>query len=95
MPFLAFAACRRAAFGKARAQIRTRHLATPLRLIRRTDDQNHFGYIHYNPVKHGYAGSALDWPHSSFRRWLHKGHYAADWAMPMDDDVMHDVGDAG
>jgi len=58
------------------------------RLIRDEQDyRNHFDYIHYNPVKHGYVGSALDWPHSSFRHWLHKGHYAADWAMPMDDGI--------
>ena len=37
-------------------------------------------YIHYNPIKHGHATRALDWPHSSFRCWAERGVYPMDWA---------------
>jgi putative transposase len=43
------------------------------------DLENHFDYIHYNPVKHGYVSSPRDWPWSTFHRWVCAGHYAADW----------------
>ncbi len=36
-------------------------------------------YIHYNPVKHGYAACPHLWPHSSFPRWVASGLYPADW----------------
>ena len=39
-------------------------------------------YIHYNPIKHGHATQALDWPHSSFRYWAERGFYPVDWAAP-------------
>lgn len=28
----------------------------------------HVDYIHFNPVKHGHAATAADWPYSSFHR---------------------------
>ncbi|HEY5971602.1 MAG TPA: hypothetical protein VIT22_06445 [Pseudoxanthomonas sp.] len=37
-------------------------------------------YIHYNPIKHGHAAHALDWPHSSFRHWAERGVCPMDWA---------------
>jgi putative transposase len=39
------------------------------------DWRHHVDYIHYNPVKHGYAKRVCDWPHSSFPRfekWSHQ-----------------------
>ena len=27
------------------------------------------GYVHANPVKHGYAGQPQDWPHSTYVAW--------------------------
>lgn len=39
----------------------------------------HVDYIHYNPVKHGVVAKALDWPYSSFRRYVAAGLYPADW----------------
>jgi len=36
-------------------------------------------YIHYNPVKHGHAGRVLDWPHSSFHRFVREGILPCDW----------------
>jgi putative transposase len=40
---------------------------------------NHLDYIHYNPVKHGYAGSPADWRWSSFLRWVERGVYDRNW----------------
>jgi putative transposase len=37
-------------------------------------------YIHWNPVKHGYARFPLDWPHSSLHRYVERGVYRKDWA---------------
>lgn len=39
----------------------------------------HVDYIHYNPVKHGYATSAVQWPYSSFGRFVKNGMYPPDW----------------
>jgi putative transposase len=46
------------------------------------DLSNHIDYIHFNPVKHGYAKRAADWPHSSFHRFVKEGALALDWAAP-------------
>jgi putative transposase len=44
-----------------------------------TDYRRHVDYIHYNPVKHGYAKTPLEWPHSSFFRYVKAGTYPRDW----------------
>ena len=50
--------------------------------IRDEDDwERHLDYIHFNPVKHGYARSAGEWPYGSFRRCVEKGWYDADWGV--------------
>lgn len=36
-------------------------------------------YVHYNPVKHGLVASPVDWPHSSFHRYVRAGILPADW----------------
>lgn len=36
-------------------------------------------YIHYNPVKHGYAASPAEWPHGTFREAVEQGWYESDW----------------
>jgi putative transposase len=43
------------------------------------DFQRHLDYIHYNPVKHGYAQCPHSWPFSSFHQWVQKGAYTANW----------------
>jgi putative transposase len=49
-------------------------------LIRDDEDYNrHVDYIHYNPVKHGHCLRPIDWPHSSFKRWVERGNYDAHW----------------
>lgn len=44
-----------------------------------TDFERHADYIHYNPVKHGHARRAADWPYSSFARYVQRGVYSLDW----------------
>ena len=44
------------------------------------DYQRHVDYIHYNPVKHGYVSRVVDWPYSSFHRYVKHGVLPADWA---------------
>jgi REP-associated tyrosine transposase len=43
------------------------------------DFARHADYIHYNPVKHGYAARVMDWPYSSFHRMVRLGIYPTDW----------------
>lgn len=51
------------------------------------DYRRHLDYIHYNPVKHGYADRPCDWPYSSFRSCVRRGLYELDWASPPDDSM--------
>ncbi len=43
--------------------------------------QRYVDYIHFNPVKHGWAARAADWPHSSFAHHVARGVYPPDWAQ--------------
>jgi len=55
--------------------------------IRDDDDfQRHCDYIHYNPVKHGYAATPAAWPHSTFQRFVERGIYPPDWGAPVGND---------
>jgi putative transposase len=50
--------------------------------IRDEDDLRiHVDYIHFNPVKHGWASRAVDWPYSSFHRFVRLGWLDADWGI--------------
>jgi putative transposase len=44
------------------------------------DFQNHFDYIHFNPVKHQLVNCPRDWPASIFHRWVAAGVYDENWA---------------
>ena len=44
------------------------------------DLQAHMDYIHFNPVKHGLVKRAMDWPYSSFHRYVRLGWLPKDWA---------------
>jgi putative transposase len=44
-----------------------------------TDLKRCLDYIHINPMKHGLAGRAGDWPWSSFHRDVNLGEYPPDW----------------
>ena len=54
-----------------------------------TDFERHFDYIHWNPVKHGYATAPRDWPHSSFHRWVEKGVYDINWGHGLEQSHRH------
>src|SRR4029453_15328773 len=46
--------------------------------IRDEDDfARHVDYIHFNPVKHALVQRVLDWPYSSFHRYVKES--ASDW----------------
>lgn len=46
-----------------------------------SDFERHVNYIHYNPVKHGLASSPIDWPYSSFQRYVEAGIFPPDWGQ--------------
>ena len=43
------------------------------------DFEHHVDYIHFNPVRHGLANRVVEWPYSSFHRYVARGMYAVDW----------------
>ncbi len=45
-----------------------------------TDFERHVDYIHYNPVKHGYARRPVDWPLSSIHRYITHQILDENWA---------------
>ena len=44
-----------------------------------SDFSRHVDYVHYNPVKHGYVAAPVDWPYSSFHRFVRQGILLPDW----------------
>jgi len=40
-----------------------------------TDFHRHLDYLHWNPVKHGYAKTPMDWPYSTIHRFVAHGLY--------------------
>ena len=43
------------------------------------DYQRHVDYVHVNPLKHGYVQRVIDWPYSTFHRYVAEGIYPAHW----------------
>ena len=43
------------------------------------DFENHLNYIHYNPVKHGFVKAPIEWPWTSFHRYVESGVYSTNW----------------
>jgi putative transposase len=43
----------------------------------------HINYIHFNPVRHRHVARVVDWPHSSFHRYVERGLLVADWGGDM------------
>ena len=37
------------------------------------DFEHHVDYIHFNPLKHGLVNSVVEWPYSSFHRYVARG----------------------
>ena len=50
-----------------------------------TDFARHVDYIHWNPVKHGLVARVVDWPYSTFHRFVRDGVLADDWGWDGDD----------
>ena len=46
-------------------------------------------YVHFNPVKHGFVVSAVDWEHSTFHRYVRAGVYAEDWGGTVEARTLH------
>ncbi|GGP25691.1 REP-associated tyrosine transposase [Silvimonas amylolytica] len=44
------------------------------------DFARHVAYIHFNPVKHGYVRRVVNWPYSTFHRYVASGLLPEDWA---------------
>lgn len=51
------------------------------------DYEKHMDYLHFNPVKHGWAKNVIDWPYSSFHKYLKDDVYPANWAGEITDDI--------
>jgi len=57
--------------------------------IRDEDDfTRHVDYIHINPVKHGLVARVIDWPLSSFHRYVRNGDLPKDWAGTASTDTQ-------
>jgi putative transposase len=52
-----------------------------------TDLENHLHYIHFNPVKHGYAKEAREWRNSSYIEWEERGLYLSSFKWDEPDDM--------
>lgn len=52
------------------------------------DLRRHVDYVHFNPVKHGYARRVADWPYSTFHRYVADGRLPADWTADPEDGVF-------
>jgi putative transposase len=55
-------------------------------LLDQMDFNRHMDYIHWNPVKHGYVARVVDWPYSSFGRFMNLGIYPPNWGCSGDFD---------
>ena len=44
------------------------------------DFEKHVDYIHFNPVKHNYVNRPVDWPYSTFHRYVEQGILPENWA---------------
>ncbi|MDP1845690.1 MAG: transposase, partial [Candidatus Moranbacteria bacterium] len=43
------------------------------------DFHRHLDYLHWNPVKHGYAKTPMGWPYSTIHRFVAQGLYPPNW----------------
>ena len=55
------------------------------------DFKQHFDYIHRNPVKHKLVNRVVDWPYSTFHKYVKAGIYPANWCG--DSSVKIEVGE--
>ncbi|MFA6040721.1 MAG: transposase, partial [Methylophilus sp.] len=52
------------------------------------DFERHVDYIHYNPVKHGYVKHVVDWPFSTFHKYVERGLLSSDWGEQLVDNAV-------
>ena len=52
------------------------------------DRKKHMDYIHYNPVKHGYVTSPMEWPYSSFLKAVERGVYDKNWGKNISKEIV-------
>jgi putative transposase len=57
-----------------------------------SDFQNHMDYLHYNPVKHGFADCPHAYPYSTFTKWVNFRAYAQDWCCSCGGSPIHPPG---
>ena len=53
------------------------------------DFRVHCDYIHFNPVKHGLVTRPVDWPYSTFHRFVKEGLYPESWGASWIDFPQH------
>lgn len=68
---------------------KARHISGPLNLWQKRfwdhiirderDLNNHFDYIHWNPIKHGHVERPENWMHSTYSHWYERGFYESGW----------------
>jgi len=51
------------------------------------DFEKHADYIHYNPVKQGLVKQVLNWPYSTYHRYVKNGVFRIDWAGASSQDL--------
>jgi len=57
--------------------------------IRSDQDLNrHIDYLHYNPVRHGLVKRPVDWPWSSFHRFVKMGAYDKNWGESVSNELL-------
>ncbi|MDD5460538.1 MAG: hypothetical protein PHG00_02720 [Methylococcales bacterium] len=47
----------------------------------------HIDYIHFTLVKHGLVERVMNWPYSSFHRYVREGILPPNWAGENFDDI--------
>lgn len=45
----------------------------------------HLDYLHFNPVKHGWVKTVMEWPFSSFHRYQQLGIYPPKWTTAINE----------
>ena len=53
----------------------------------------HINYIHFNPVKHGWVDQVVDWPYSTFHRFVENELVTSDWAGGAEIDMNIGIGE--
>ena len=56
------------------------------------DYTRHMEYIHYNPVKHGYATTPSEWKYSSIHQYINSGILNNNWVYRENELDSHSLG---